>query len=182
MAVPCQWSSHSKQQRQQQNKTKGTFSVLILTQNMQISTKGRTKGSQRVELLAHFLPFQTSLPLFRVALRPQRPYGLLGSGGGGGGGGARTATSTLTRLLSSEILNFSFQCCFTSTETIRIIRDGEPWAATSTFTQLLSSELASLEFSISLRPQGPYGLLGTGALKFTLQVQSLFTSTKPQGL
>ena len=31
------------------------------------------------------------------------------------------------------------QCCFTSTETIRTIRDGEPWTATSTFTQLLSS-------------------------------------------
>ena len=32
------------------------------------------------------------------------------------------------------------QCCFTSTETIRTIRDGEPRTATSTFTQLLSSE------------------------------------------
>ena len=30
------------------------------------------------------------------------------------------------------------QCCFTSTETIRTIRDGEPRTATSTFTQLLS--------------------------------------------
>ena len=33
-----------------------------------------------------------------------------------------------------------FQWCFTSTETIRLIRDGEPWMATSTFTQLLSSD------------------------------------------
>ena len=33
---------------------------------------------------------------------------------------------------------FSFQCCFTSTETIRLIRDREPRMATSTFTQLLS--------------------------------------------
>ena len=32
---------------------------------------------------------------------------------------------------------------FTSTETIRIIRDGEPRTATSTFTQLLSSERVS---------------------------------------
>ena len=32
------------------------------------------------------------------------------------------------------------QCCFTSTETIRLIRDGEPRTATSTFTQLLSSK------------------------------------------
>ena len=31
------------------------------------------------------------------------------------------------------------QCCFTSTETIRRIRDGEPMSATSTFTQLLGS-------------------------------------------
>ena len=33
-----------------------------------------------------------------------------------------------------------FQCCFTSTETIRTIMVGEPRTATSTFTQLLSSE------------------------------------------
>ena len=33
---------------------------------------------------------------------------------------------------------FSFQCCFTSTESIGLIRDGEPGMATSTFTQLLS--------------------------------------------
>jgi len=32
------------------------------------------------------------------------------------------------------------QCCFTSTETIRTIRDREPRTVTSTFTQLLSSE------------------------------------------
>ena len=31
------------------------------------------------------------------------------------------------------------RCCFTSTETARLIRDGEPRTATSTFTQLLSS-------------------------------------------
>ena len=30
----------------------------------------------------------------------------------------------------------SFQCCFTATETIRLIRDEEPRTATSTFTQL----------------------------------------------
>ena len=33
----------------------------------------------------------------------------------------------------------SVQCCFTSTETVRTIRDGEPRTATSTSTQLLSS-------------------------------------------
>ena len=34
------------------------------------------------------------------------------------------------------------QCRFTSTETIRTVRDGEPRTATSTFTQLLSSDKA----------------------------------------
>ena len=35
----------------------------------------------------------------------------------------------------------SFQCCeFTSTETIRLIGDGEPRTATSTFRQLLNSD------------------------------------------
>ena len=33
------------------------------------------------------------------------------------------------------------QCCLTSTETLRTIRDGEPRTSTSTFTQVLSSEL-----------------------------------------
>ena len=32
------------------------------------------------------------------------------------------------------------QCCFTSTETVRTIKDGEARTATSTFTQFLSSE------------------------------------------
>ena len=32
------------------------------------------------------------------------------------------------------------QCCFTSTETIRLIRTGRPGTATSTFTQLLNSD------------------------------------------
>ena len=51
---------------------------------------------------------------FSVALRPQRPYRLLWTGS-------------------------FFQCCFTSTETVRNIRDGEPRTATSTFAQLPSS-------------------------------------------
>ena len=69
---------------------------------------------------------------FSVALRPQKPRGLLG-----------TATSTFTQLLRaghfSSLQFTSVQCRFTSTETIRTIRDGEPRTATSTFTQLLSS-------------------------------------------
>ena len=38
------------------------------------------------------------------------------------------------------------QCCFTSTETLRTIRDGEPRTATSTFTQLLSSDRSLAQF------------------------------------
>ena len=38
---------------------------------------------------------------------------------------------------------FSFQCCFTSTETMQTIRDGEP--------------------SVAFQPQRPYRLLGTGS-------------------
>ena len=41
------------------------------------------------------------------------------------------------------------QCCLTSTETIRTIRDGDPRTATSTFTQLLSSEQGDDELSIN---------------------------------
>ena len=37
------------------------------------------------------------------------------------------------------------QCCFTSTETVRTIKDGEPRTATSTFTQLLNSDVTSTE-------------------------------------
>ena len=48
------------------------------------------------------------------------------------------------RTLSKHVLSLSFcfqvQRCFTATETIRTVRDGEPRTATSTFTQLLSSE------------------------------------------
>ena len=43
------------------------------------------------------------------------------------------------------------QCCFTSTETIRTIRDGEPRTATSTFTQLLSSESERARMSSFVR-------------------------------
>ena len=43
-------------------------------------------------------------------------------------------------LTSTEDVNsVPVQCCFTSTEAVRTIRDGEPWTATPTFTQLLSS-------------------------------------------
>ena len=48
----------------------------------------------------------------------------------------------------------SVQCCFTSTETIRLIRDGERRKATLTFTQLLSS--------LTTQKSHPTGLSNTG--------------------
>ena len=55
--------------------------------------------------------------------------------------------------------------CFTSTETIRLIRDGKPRTPTSTFTQLLNSEDPSVTYSLFLRPRhsslslrGPWGV------------------------
>ena len=40
---------------------------------------------------------------------------------------------------------FKVQCCFTSTETVRTIRDGELGTTTSTFTQLLGSDLSEVQ-------------------------------------
>ena len=40
----------------------------------------------------------------------------------------------------SGLVWLTVQCCFTSTEIIRTVRDGEPRTATSTVTQLLSSD------------------------------------------
>ena len=53
----------------------------------------------------------------------------------------------------------SFHCCFTSTETIRLIRDGEARTATSTSTQLLSSEhrLASCRAILYQQTLNPVG-------------------------
>ena len=47
-------------------------------------------------------------------------------------------------IVSIPGVNFSFQCYFTSTETIRLIRAEEPRTATSTFTQLLNSTFTQL--------------------------------------
>ena len=49
---------------------------------------------------------------------------------------------------TSWALRYEVQCCFTSTGTIRTLRDGEPRTATSTFTQLLSSSLDHLGFPL----------------------------------
>ena len=51
----------------------------------------------------------------------------------------------------SSKISFSFQCCFTSTEIVRTVRDGEPRTATSIFTQLLNSD--GDKFNVALRPQ-----------------------------
>ena len=55
------------------------------------------------------------LSFFHGAIRPQKPYGLLGTG------------EEWDRECRAYGL-FQFKCCFTSTETIRIISDGELWA------------------------------------------------------
>ena len=54
-----------------------------------------------------------------------------------------------TTLSVPRRLSTSVQCRFTSTETVRTVRDGEPRTATLTFTQLLSSVLP-LSFSCCL--------------------------------
>ena len=49
----------------------------------------------------------------------------------------------------------SAQCRFTSTETVRTVRDVEAMTATSTFTHLLSCDPIPFQFSVALRPQKP---------------------------
>ena len=53
------------------------------------------------------------------------------------------AEDDLARLLKFEttVNFFRVHCCFTSTETTKTVRDGEPRTSTSTFTRVLSSEL-----------------------------------------
>ena len=61
-----------------------------------------------------------------------------------------TLQNVLGGLLPQSHIRFSFLCCCTSTETIRLIRDGEPRTATSTFTQLLSSDTTTEIVSVLL--------------------------------
>ena len=56
----------------------------------------------------------------------------------------------MSLLLSIDRLVVRVQCCFTSTETIRTIRVGEPRTATSSFTQLLGSTAIDSNQSISV--------------------------------
>ena len=80
------------------------------------------------------------------------------------------------------------QCCFTSIETVRTIRDREPRMATSTFTQLLSSVVrvqccfTSTETvrTVSVRDREPRTATTTFTqlLSSVVRVQCCFTSTE----
>ena len=52
--------------------------------------------------------------------------------------------SAKAALVSLRTLHYSVQCCFTSTEAVGIVRDGDPSTSTSTFSQLLSSEFRNI--------------------------------------
>ena len=108
-------------------------------------------------------------------------------------------TAQTVRTIRDVSYGLLLQCCFTSAQTVQIIRDGEPTTSTSTFTHLLSS-LRSLHVhrdrtecqglgahavhlmlclsprvffcSATLRPRRPYGLLGNGAQDVHLDFQS----------
>ena len=74
-----------------------------------------------------------------LLLRPQRPYGLLETGSPG----------LPPLLLHNHSRALFLKCCFTSTETVRTIRDGEPRTPASTFTQLLSAvQFSSMFFYV----------------------------------
>ena len=82
---------------------------------------------------------------FGVALRPQRLYGLLGTGVQDGNLHFQVQNSHLHFHTAPELCCFHlFQCCLTSTETVRIIRDGESRTVSSAFTQLLSFVLENV--------------------------------------
>ena len=81
-----------------------------------------------------------------VALRPQKPQGLLGTWSP-----RRPPRLSLTRLLISD--SPKVQCCFMSTEIMRTIRDVETRTATSTFAQLLNSAtVEAIQAYVQLQP------------------------------
>ena len=57
--------------------------------------------------------------------------------------------------LIKQQLPVQVQCCFTSTETIRTIRDAEPRTSTSTVTQLLSSVIHVVQLNVAFTPERP---------------------------
>ena len=73
-----------------------------------------------------------------------------------------------------DIVFSSVQCCFTSTETIRTIRDEDPRASTSTFTQLWTTSHSFTLLYVHVT-EAAYGLLGTGDC---LLFSCCFTSTE----
>ena len=82
-------------------------------------------------------------------------------------------SSRLTALACDSAV--SVLCCFTSTETLRLIRDGEPRTATSIFTHLLSSA-----------PKVPQcihqSFKSSASVIFYRLVECCFTSTETVGL
>ena len=66
--------------------------------------------------------------LVHCCFSPQRPYGLL-------------MTWSPRRPPRLSHVQVQVQCCLTSTESIRTVRDGEPRTATSTFTRSDSSSV-----------------------------------------
>ena len=60
--------------------------------------------------------------------------------------GAQDVTLEFAQLLISDLTTVQVQCCFTSAETIRIIRDiWQPRTSTSTFARLLSSDPTTVQ-------------------------------------
>ena len=123
---------------------------------------------------------------FNKSLRPRKPEGSLGRTVQDGHLDSHTApelciSSRCVLCLSSPAPALAIdhvQCCFTSTETVRLkgrrAHDGHPDFHTA-------PELRS-EFSVALRPQRPSGLLGTDdghldfhtAPEFVVKVQWLY--------
>ena len=83
------------------------------------------------------------------------------------------STSTFTQLLSSENSPdwfSSVQWCFTSTERVRTIRDGEPRRPPRLSHSSWAPKIAqngSVQFIVALHPESVYGLLGTPTSTFT---------------
>ena len=93
-------------------------------------------------------------------LSPHRTEGLLG-----------TTTSTLTQLLSSA--DIQVQCCFTFTETIRTIRDGESRTATETIRTIRDGESRTATETIRTIRDGESR---TATSTFTQLLSSLLSS------
>ena len=85
-----------------------------------------------------------------LSVHRQKPWGLLGTGSAGRP--PRLSHSSGALREREREREREFQCCFSSTETIRIIRDGEPRTSTSTFTQLLNSPPTMVQVQCCFTP------------------------------